>query len=81
MALKGIKTTDEINDILAGVDIDKNGAINYTEFIVANLSAELLTEKRLKVAFESLDLDGDGFIDMSELGHALGVGSTYDIVG
>ena len=61
---------EEIADILKGVDTDKNGAINYTEFIAATLDQKGLlfsSSSILKDAFQLFDKNNDGTIDQSEL--------------
>jgi calcium-dependent protein kinase len=69
---EGMKNTpniEEIADILKGVDIDKNGVINYTEFIAATLDQKGLmsSESLIKDAFQLFDKNNDGTIDQSEL--------------
>ena len=49
---KGIKSEKEIDELLRVVDTDKNGAINYTEFIAAMLNADLLAEHRMRQGFD-----------------------------
>lgn len=46
----------EVQRIMETVDIDKNGTIDYTEFIAATMNKEkLLTGERLKTAFDHFD--------------------------
>jgi len=40
-ALKGKFGEEELEQILRVADADKNGAINYTEFIAATLNADI----------------------------------------
>lgn len=40
-AMKGRLSEDELQNILRAVDTDKNGAINYTEFIAATLKSDV----------------------------------------
>jgi Ca2+-binding EF-hand superfamily protein len=41
--------------------MDKNGVINYAEFITAAADiSEMITAKHLKEAFDFFDSDGDG---------------------
>jgi len=50
------------------IDVDKNGKINYTEFLASSLSKEeLFTPTNLMKMFRLLDKDGNGEIDRSEL--------------
>ena len=55
------------------MDYDRNGKIEYSEFITAcsNLS-NLMTHKNLKEAFNLFDLNGDGQIEPRELKSVLG---------
>lgn len=46
------------------IDTDKNGKINYTEFISSCLeNSVVLKEENLKAAFKLLDKDGNGKIE------------------
>ena len=50
------------------VDTDKNGSIDYSEFVTACVNKEnILSRKRLKAAFRIFDKDNSGGIDMDEL--------------
>ena len=52
---------DELKKIIAQVDSNNNGTIEYSEFIMCctNLN-NLMTEKNLKEAFNLFDLDQNG---------------------
>jgi calcium-dependent protein kinase len=58
----------DIKNILMSIDMDKNGAINYSEFIAATMN-ELITKDAAKVeqAFKFFDKDNNGVIDKSDL--------------
>jgi calcium-dependent protein kinase len=59
---------------LRAVDTDKNGAINYTEFIAATLKSDVFENyKNVQNAFEMLDKDGNGFIEEKELAEIIGL--------
>ena len=46
----------EVDRIMSSVDMDANGAIDYTEFIAASVNkAKLLTKERMKQAFDHFD--------------------------
>jgi Ca2+-binding EF-hand superfamily protein len=48
--------------------VDGSGEIDYTEWALATANKEaLLTEKRLKQAFNLFDIDSSGFITADEL--------------
>lgn len=74
---KGIKCIHDISDedieaIMSSIDTDKNGAINYNEFIAATLNSKISGDiDRITKAFEFFDLDNDGLIDENELKAAL----------
>lgn len=58
----------ELAEILRGADTDKNGTINYTEFLAATIEATtFLREEYIKTAFKMFDADSSGKIDSGEL--------------
>lgn len=58
----------EVDKIMENCDLDKNGFIEYSEFISASINKRnLMTKERLKAAFEMFDRDQDGFISQLEL--------------
>ena len=66
------RTDQEIDEIMDSMDTDKNGAINFNEFISATLNTNITKDyERIVKAFEFFDLDNDGFIDENELKSAL----------
>lgn len=67
--MKSEPNIEEIADILKGVDTDKNGVINYTEFIAATLDQKelLSSESWIRDAFQLFDKNNDGTIDQGEL--------------
>lgn len=67
--MKDLDNIDELTEILKGVDVDNNGAINYTEFIAATLDQNLIVNQtnKIKDAFKIFDIDGDGVIDEEEM--------------
>lgn len=61
-------TDEEVHDIVKRVNFRGNGAIDYSEFLVASMfEKNLLDEKRLKAAFKMFDKDKDGYIDADNL--------------
>ena len=63
----------EVEEIMQNADLDKNGVISYSEFILAGMNRELAkTEKNMKSAFNFLDRDSNGFITCDEMHFALG---------
>ena len=73
-AMKGKVSEEQLQSILRAVDTDKNGAINYTEFIAATLKSDVFENyKNVQNAFEMLDKDGNGFIEEKELAEIIGL--------
>ena len=63
----------ELDKIMNTVDFDKNGAIDYEEFIrVALIREKLFTDEHLKVAFDMFDLDKNGAVSIDEIKQILG---------
>lgn len=76
-----IEFAENIEKIMNQVDEDRNGHINYSEFLVAatNWQKELSRE-RLQAAFEAFDKDKSGGISVEELVDSLGGGKGQDHV-
>ena len=69
----------EIDKLLSQIDLNKNGVIDYSEFVTAASNfKEMLTEENLKMSFNQLDLNGDGQIQFSELREILASGEGDD---
>jgi len=69
----------EVDRIMASVDMDANGAIDYTEFISATINkSKLLTKERLKTAFDHFDKNHSGFINLAEIKTLLDQGKKID---
>ena len=57
-----------VDKIFNTVDKDHNGTIDYAEWLVATVDKEkLLTEEKLKAAFNLFDTDGGGTISIEEV--------------
>lgn len=55
------------------VDTDRNGAINYNEFIAATLEEQITKDiTRIEQAFKFFDTDNDGIIDAKEFKDVVG---------
>ncbi|CAK72763.1 unnamed protein product (macronuclear) [Paramecium tetraurelia] len=74
MALQKIYMYDELQAqmqasiLMEQIDIDNNGFLEYSEFIMACSQRKvLLTESNLKNAFQQFDLNGDGVISVQEI--------------
>ena len=68
----------EVNEIMGGADIDRDGKVNYEEFVKSvtgtSSSPSSVMDEELKVFFNSIDTNQDGFISADEL---LGAFKTY----
>lgn len=72
-ALKDKYDDTTLQAILRSIDSDKNGAINYTEFVAATLKTSVITDdQKIRIAFEMMDKDGDGYIEEKELAEIIG---------
>lgn len=61
-----------VEDLMDQADVNNQGEINFTDFIVAATNREQkLHEEQIERAFKMLDLDGNGFIDVAELKQAM----------
>lgn len=59
---------DEINAIFQRVDMDQDGSIDYTEFLMATIKEEnLLNVKNLQAAFNMFDKEGKGTISIENI--------------
>eukprot|EP00826_Nyctotherus_ovalis_P049522 TRINITY_DN599_c0_g2_i2.p2 TRINITY_DN599_c0_g2~~TRINITY_DN599_c0_g2_i2.p2 ORF type:complete len:208 (-),score=83.79 TRINITY_DN599_c0_g2_i2:109-732(-) len=62
-----------VDQIMKKIDINNNGTIDYSEFLMANLKHEDITSsEKLKEAFKIFDKDGDGQITVDEIKEVLG---------
>lgn len=53
---------------MQSVDTDRNGTIDYNEFLTATIDKEKLTSKNnLELAFKNFDKDGSGKINLNEI--------------
>ena len=65
----------EVNAMFDAADTNKDGTVDYSEFIAAAYSKELLLQKdRLLAAFKLFDHDHDGEISKQELQKVFGGG-------
>ena len=63
----------ELTKIMQQIDLNRNGLIEYSEFVAAASNFyQLMTEKHLKQAFDLFDMDANGQITPRELKHILG---------
>ncbi|GFP96520.1 calmodulin [Phtheirospermum japonicum] len=66
-------TEAELIDMIDEVDADRNGSIDFPEFLslMARKMKDSDSEEELKEAFEVFDKDKDGFISAAELRHVM----------
>ncbi|ELT95101.1 hypothetical protein CAPTEDRAFT_224444 [Capitella teleta] len=60
----------ELEALIKGVDIDKDGCVNFEEFLqmmCAKIDGDEQPEAELKEVFDVMDLDQDGVISISDL--------------
>ena len=62
-------TEAELREMIAEVDADKNGTIDFPEFLslMARKMKDSDSEEELREAFKVFDKDGNGFISAAEV--------------
>ena len=69
-------TEEQLKNIFFKIDSDKNGFINYNEFLAASLNDSLVDDIRnLEMAFNYIDKDNNGYINKEELKKVLRIDS------
>jgi calcium-dependent protein kinase len=58
---------EEVDEIMAQADLNCNGEIDYSEWLVATLDRTLINEFKLKMAFQYFNKSGNGKISLDEL--------------
>ncbi len=67
-ALNSEKAEEEVNTILKKFDFNESNAIDFSEFLVANINYKKnLNEIKLRQIFNILDIDRNGFVTKEEL--------------
>jgi calcium-dependent protein kinase len=69
----GLGDPTQIDEIISECDINGDGYLEYTEFIAATMNKKkMLSQKKLKEAFNLFDVDRNGVISFEELSDVLG---------
>ncbi len=65
--------SNDVNNIIKQIDLDKNGRVNYSEFLIATLDLKKLLQnsKNLITLFQFFDVDNTGFIDFNTVKKSL----------
>ena len=62
-----------VDEVIRNCDTDKNGLIDYSEFLTATIDWQSkLTKSIVESAFKAFDMDGNGSITKEELKEVLG---------
>ncbi|CAM9831999.1 unnamed protein product [Laminaria digitata] len=66
-------TNKQLEDMMAKVDLDGNGLINFAEFVTMMRKCKVDTDfdRQIREAFKFFDQDGSGAIDTKELGNIM----------
>ena len=63
-----VEAREEVDAIFDEVDLDGNGTIEFSEWIVASIDKNsLITDEKLEMAFRLFDKDGGGTISSQEV--------------
>jgi len=77
--LMGDLAEAEVDRIMLIADTDRSGSIDYSEWVVATINKnQLLSDEKMKQAFDLFDKDGGGSISSDEVKEVLGVGKKFD---
>ena len=68
MRTHGFNPTDEeLEEMIKNVDLNKNGAVDFNEFITMMSNVMSRSEDDVSHSFKVFDRDGDGLISSEEL--------------
>jgi len=64
----------DVEEIITAMDMNKNGQIEYTEFLAAMMDHRKYEhdDEKIKMAFKHLDFDDSGFIERNEIVKLMG---------
>jgi len=64
---------EEIDEIMKQIDVDNNGLIDYSEFVMAATTKQnVLSEEKIKEAFNILDKDKKGYVGREDIKYIFG---------
>eukprot|EP00928_Gymnodinium_smaydae_P048822 TRINITY_DN3269_c0_g3_i1.p1 TRINITY_DN3269_c0_g3~~TRINITY_DN3269_c0_g3_i1.p1 ORF type:complete len:535 (-),score=126.12 TRINITY_DN3269_c0_g3_i1:115-1650(-) len=64
----GCQVPDDLDELIASIDTDGSGVLDYTEFLAATLDRRYCQEEEVvRAIFQKLDADGSGFLEREEL--------------
>ena len=70
---------NEVNRLMSLIDTDGNGTLEYSEFVAASVDRKvLLSDKKLRIAFNMLDKDSSNHISINELKEVFGGNNLAD---
>jgi len=73
MAQGDTRLCEELQEIMAGMDIDKNNKVDYKEFLAATMDLNFfIREENIRRAFDFFDTDHSGTITITELTNVMG---------
>lgn len=62
------------NCVFDKVDFNQSNAIDYSQFMIAAINLQLaVNDRNLDIAFDYIDFDGSGKLDMEEIRKKLGI--------
>jgi calcium-dependent protein kinase len=68
-----VEAEKEVERIMNEMDLDKNGSIDYNEFVMAATNRQkVLNKEKLEATFKMFDKDGNGSISLEEIRSTLG---------
>ena len=69
-----------MDDFINSIDVDKNGYIEYSEFLSAAINKEnAYSQANLRMAFNHFDSDKSGKISIDELKKSISLGCSEDV--
>jgi len=77
--LMGDLAEAEVERIMKIADHNNTGAITYSDWVIATINKnKILSDDKMKQAFELFDADGNGTISALEIKEVLGIGKKFD---